>query len=628
MVSRRNYAAITVVMAIIFFLFQFLNMAKNHWNNYNTNQYATDVSELSRADRVYVALDTSGMGEANDLGDSNSDLIQWSKNQCVVCIGTNKSSAIGEVIGNWALYMKRSVSFYESIFEYDKAISNKTQNTPQFILVDPDFINWSDTKQISSLQGYVNNGINLIFGKIPDASIISSHKLLRRLLGIDEIVQERVTGEGIHLYSGFLLGGEVIYKAHTDEQEKNQDLDLTFPWYHLTSGTKVYMKGMLEDPDVDVQEYPPLIWRKNFSTASVFAIIGDYMTDATGLGMLTAMLSEIQSYTVYPVINAQNFIAANYPGMANENLSVLHQIYSQTMRGVFRDVIWPAFSSIDIKTPFKLSSMMTMQFDYGDAAKPKDEDVQYYMEALNEEEGEVGYSGYSVSDTSLTDKLAEDEKFWNRVLPDYRFSSFYVGNHSDAEVQEVLDSSFFSQVRTVVENINYTSDVVGYLNNQVTRQNALIDGYEHTFRQDLRIRSIETALGYTSILADISKAAYPQSDEDGWEKLSEKLMANTITYWKPFSNFAGTTVSQSDSRIRRFLSLNYESAKNEQENKILLHVSADSETAWFLLRTNGEAVFDVVGGTYQKIEDNVWLIGMNESSAMIKLAPSHTLFYY
>lgn len=61
MVSRRNYAAITVVMAIIFFLFQFLNMAKNHWNNYNTNQYATDVSELSGADRVYVALDTSEM---------------------------------------------------------------------------------------------------------------------------------------------------------------------------------------------------------------------------------------------------------------------------------------------------------------------------------------------------------------------------------------------------------------------------------------------------------------------------------------------------------------------------------------------------------------------------------------
>ena len=65
------------------------------------------------------------------------------------------------------------------------------------------------------------------------------------------------------------------------------------------------------------------------------------MTDATGLGMLTAMLCEMQSYTVYPVVNAQNFIAANYPGMANENTAVLRQMYSQTMRGLFRDVVWP-----------------------------------------------------------------------------------------------------------------------------------------------------------------------------------------------------------------------------------------------------------------------------------------------
>ena len=551
MVSRRNYAAITAVMAIIFFLFQFLNMAKDHWNDYSENQYAVDVNELSGADNVYVASDS------DELDQQSTGLIPWEKKKCVVCIGSNESNTMGEMIGNWALYMKRKISYYESISAYENAISKKTQDTPQFVLVDPDFINWDDTKQIRSLQTCVENGISVIFGKLPDASIIGSHKLLRRLLGIDEIVQESVTGNGIHLYSGFLLGGEVIYKAYNEEEEKNQDMELTFPWYHLTSGTKIYMKGMLEDPTVNIQEYPPLIWRKNFTTASVFAVIGDYMTDATGLGMLTAMLSEMQSYTIYPVVNAQNFIAANYPAAANENSSILRQMYSQTMRGFLRDVVWPAFSSINIKTSFSLSSMMTIQFDYMDTAKPNSEDIQYYMEAVNEEEGEMGYSAYNVSNTSISEMISEDADFWNKTLPDYQFASLYYGDYSQKAVQGILDNSFMQRVRTVIGNVDTTSDVVGYVNNQVTRQNTLIDGYEHTFRQDLRIRSVETALGYTSILADVSKAAYPQSDEDGWEKLSEKLMANTITYWKPFSVFSGTTVSQSDSRIRRFLSLNY-----------------------------------------------------------------------
>lgn len=622
MVSRRNYAAITAVMAIIFFLFQFLNMAKDHWNDYSENQYAVDVNELSGADNVYVAPDS------DELDQQSTGLIPWERKKCVVCIGSNESNTMGEMIGNWALYMKRKISYYESISAYENAISKKTQDTPQFVLVDPDFINWDDTKQIRSLQTCVENGISVIFGKLPDASIIGSHKLLRRLLGIDEIVQESVTGNGIHLYSGFLLGGEVIYKAYNEEEEKNQDMELTFPWYHLTSGTKIYMKGMLEDPTVNIQEYPPLIWRKNFTTASVFAVIGDYMTDATGLGMLTAMLSEMQSYTIYPVVNAQNFIAANYPAAANENSSILRQMYSQTMRGFLRDVVWPAFSSINIKTSFSLSSMMTIQFDYTDTAKPNSEDIQYYMEAVNEEEGEMGYSAYNVSNTSISEMISEDADFWNKTLPDYQFASLYYGDYSQKAVQGILDNSFMQRVRTVIGNVDTTSDVVGYVNNQVTRQNTLIDGYEHTFRQDLRIRSVETALGYTSILADVSKAAYPQSDEDGWEKLSEKLMANTITYWKPFSAFSGTTVSQCDSRIRRFLSLNYEEVANESNNKILIHASEGDETAWFVLKTNGEVISDVAGGTYEKIEDNVWLIGMEESSILITLKPSNTLFYY
>lgn len=622
MVSRRNYAAITAVMVIIFFLFQFLNMAKDHWNDYSENQYAVDVNELSGVDNVYVASDS------DELDQQSTGLIPWEKKKCVVCIGSNESNTMGEMIGNWALYMKRKISYYESISAYENAISKKTQDTPQFVLVDPDFINWDDTKQIRSLQTCVENGISVIFGKLPDASIIGSHKLLRRLLGIDEIVQESVTGNGIHLYSGFLLGGEVIYKAYNEEEEKNQDMELTFPWYHLTSGTKIYMKGMLEDPTVNIQEYPPLIWRKNFTTASVFAVIGDYMTDATGLGMLTAMLSEMQSYTIYPVVNAQNFIAANYPAAANENSSILRQMYSQTMRGFLRDVVWPAFSSINIKTSFSLSSMMTIQFDYTDTAKPNSEDIQYYMEAVNEEEGEMGYSAYNVSNTSISEMISEDADFWNKTLPDYQFASLYYGDYSQKAVQGILDNSFMQRVRTVIGNVDTTSDVVGYVNNQVTRQNTLIDGYEHTFRQDLRIRSVETALGYTSILADVSKAAYPQSDEDGWEKLSEKLMANTITYWKPFSAFSGTTVSQCDSRIRRFLSLNYEEVANESNNKILIHASEGDETAWFVLKTNGEVISDVAGGTYEKIEDNVWLIGMEESSILITLKPSNTLFYY
>ena len=93
MVSRRNYAAITAVMAIIFFLFQFLNMAKDHWNDYSENQYAVDVNELSGADNVYVASDS------DELDQQSTGLIPWAKKKCVVCIGSNESNTMDWKLG-------------------------------------------------------------------------------------------------------------------------------------------------------------------------------------------------------------------------------------------------------------------------------------------------------------------------------------------------------------------------------------------------------------------------------------------------------------------------------------------------------------------------------------------------
>ena len=116
MVSRRNYAAITIVMAIVFFLFQFLNMAKDHWNNYSTNQYAKNVEELPGADSVYLASTSDNLDQQDD------NFIKWSQNPCIVCIGSDKEGTMGEMLGNWALYMKRELQYYESIFDYDEAI--------------------------------------------------------------------------------------------------------------------------------------------------------------------------------------------------------------------------------------------------------------------------------------------------------------------------------------------------------------------------------------------------------------------------------------------------------------------------------------------------------------------------
>ena len=89
MVSKRNFFAITIIMAITFFLFQFVNIAKDRWNDYETNSYAEDRNTLADKNSAYEVEGTS-----------------------VVYIGKEQQDRIGNVAADWAHYMKKGFAYY------------------------------------------------------------------------------------------------------------------------------------------------------------------------------------------------------------------------------------------------------------------------------------------------------------------------------------------------------------------------------------------------------------------------------------------------------------------------------------------------------------------------------------
>ena len=58
------------------------------------------------------------------------------------------------------------------------------------------------------------------------------------------------------------------------------------------------------------------------------------------------MLYETRDYLIYPVVNAQNLIAANFPVLTEENTAQMQEIYGNTATAVNRDIIWPSFASV------------------------------------------------------------------------------------------------------------------------------------------------------------------------------------------------------------------------------------------------------------------------------------------
>lgn len=598
MITRRQYISISVMMLVLLFMFQATNMMKQQWNK-----------------NVQGAiLNPSKLGMESSYFPEDWEEIEDSERKFIVFIGSNKDNPTENTVRQWCIYTKMGLLEYNSLEEYQTISAD-----PLLILLDGEELQWKT--ELPYLERLVEQGNNIIFCSLPSVQTISEFVGLRTLLGIDGITSDSVTLDGIHLYKGFLLGGEVIYEALNEEDLLLQDLDLEVPWYRTLSGTKVYMGGILRDSTVDNEELPSIIWRNSIEEQRIFVVNGSYLDDVMGIGILDAMLYELQDYQLYPIINAQNLVIADYPVLSEESQDEMMRLYSRTLKGVSRDVIWPGLVSVSQRVGGKINLMMAPQLDYQDGEQPQEEILTFYQKMLREYQGELGISGERLGDVSLEQKMQEDQMFLDKIAMEDGVRSLYLPQES---LEEDLAALFpvKKEFRTYVSEYNSLKPPVSYVEDNITMQRGIIDGFSHTYSEDLRVRSIQTALGYSSILLDMCRVVYPRQEEDSWEKLSKSFAENTITYWKEFSDFEATTLLESDSRIRRFLAVDYQDYR--QENTITMELKKGEDlleegSCWFLLRTHGEKIGSIDGGIAAEIEKDVYLIEVWNQTVQITL---------
>ncbi len=618
MVSRRNFLTITIMILILFFMFQFTGVMKNQLNEYGVNEYDQSTYTQLNAESVF-----SNEVPANALAD-------------VFYIGIASGDA-AKVVSSWCEYSKRSLQMYATLSACDNVPEN------QLIILDGRTTVRTDA-DITILQEWIDKGVNIIFARMPDISVIQRSNQLQQILGIDHILSTDVTLNGMHLFSGFFLGGERIYEAQTKEDEKRQDLDHDIPWYVTGAGTKTYLVGTLTDEMFDatvpqslLDQYtnmeelsaknillPAVIWRYGTINSKVFCVNDDFLMDELNLGILSAITAQITNYDIYPVVNAQNLVAADMPAFSSENEEKMQELYAQSASAVYREIIWTSLVALQETTDAKLTCMVTPQFDYDDAQEPDGSAVTYYLKQLKEQNGELGWSATNQSNLSVADKLAIDKTFWKNYGADYKIASAYLrdGSQKSAAALALKDED----VRTlVVADEDTTSPIISYATDNITQQKVTSAGITHTFSDDLKLRSMETALGYSNITLDLLSVTYPKTKQDSWEKMLRKLSPNLTTFWKPFEAFTHTTLSESDQRIRRFLAIDYE--QERQGDNIAVMVKNFDQQAWFVLRLNGETVKSVKGGSSTKIEDGAYLICAEKDKITIKVGRKSGMYY-
>ena len=607
MVSRRKFFSIFIMMAVLFFMFQFSRVYKESGNNYNFN------SHVPNSHQVSIGFDSS----ENSTHGSNDFYKQESNGNILLIESGNES--LQAIISQWCSYSKRNLKVSSKLSDYESAYDE----LPALILVDGKMIK-SDSS-VKVLLDILASGVPIAFCNLPDSKYINEYEDLRNLLGIKEVKYDSYDIDGIYLFSGFLLGGEAVYKAQDEISAKRQDLTLTIPWYVIGSGTKTYMTGMISDEEVEREEYPAIIWRNNYNGTYVFACLGDYMESLTGMGIMEAFMHEIKDYDIYPVVNAQNIMVADFPGFALENTDALKEYYGRDSKAVYRDLIWPEIEALARSYELELTCFMTPQFDYFDDNEPDSEEMVFYLQQLNEINAETGRSLTLNFGVDLKTKDEKDNDFYDSSMEEYQLGAAYVGENIPEGLTSELNGNL-SDVYTLGGAGSVNLPVISFYTENVILQSATGNVLEYYYSTDFCRRSLYTAIGYSNAYVNMYDVTWPDESKDRWENFCKDFSSNIDSYWSDNDKFRKTTLSESDISVRSLLNLQY--TQKISDDKLKLEIFDRGEDTWFILRTHGEDISKIDGAEYEEIEDDAFLLEILSDTVEISFETSESVLQY
>lgn len=589
MLSKRVYFTVSALMMLVIFMFQFSGIIRKKYNNFDENKYAVSEKNDLNKNNVFTVL-------------TDEDKVVKSISGYIVYIG-DINTKTGNTVYEWCSYTKRNLLVYKTVSQYHRY----NEKYPDAILIDSDYVNIDrDIDTFSLLTDY---GINLVFCTLPSYSAISENQRFEQLCGISPH-RESVNASGLKLYSGFLFGGEAWYTKENDPDGKFQNMNLTIPWYNTSNATKTYMSAVVESEDgskIDNEDQPAVIWRKSHDHAYVFCINGDYIKDISGIGILTAIMSESKDLDIYPVVDSQSVIVNNFPMFSFENDDAVEKYYLRNTSSLLENVIWPDISNLAESTGARFTFMAAPQINYSDNNLVSVREMDYFFRLFSEISSEAGLTTTRDDATSIDEKLTADAGIFSNYLSNYKFTSIIARKD---ELENVLSSknSLIDDVNTIVtDSQDYGgTKLFSYVNDNVINVECLVTSDKYTYSDDFRQRCFQTALVYTNIEFNMTGVCNPDDEKELWnEEIKSKSTALT-SYMKNSKMFTKCSISQADKRIREFMAADYSYKQNN--SYVSLDITGAQETARFIVRLRTGEVENVSGAVCTKVEKGVYLI--------------------
>lgn len=533
----------------------------------------------------FVSLDKKNAdGEANNISYSIEKEKQAAiKPSCLIVTGKDKNDSIGIVEAS----LKKAKIGYISK-EKLKDITDSELQEAEIIIVNG--MEFSNLGNVDIFQKCLKKGKHIIFTSMPDVDYINTSGL-DKIMGIKNITQLRQQ-KGVKFLPGFMLGGllelsKLSYKA---------------PEVKLLSTTKTYVTG---------SKNSAVIWRNTYNESEIYVVNGPFFQTNAGYGILSAIISQIYTDYMYPVINAKVFTYTGLPYVSYDNTSELGKRYNRNAMQLQKDILIPDILSINNSRSLIPSAFLTVGFDKNHS----DETNKYSKEQINNYEEDIYRFGEEVG-MVYSGNLKRDIETYRDLFKNKSFNSIRINEEDLEAVDTLMNKEQFSSIESILGPWKVGMKSFEYLNDSTVYIPFTIDGVLNTDEQKLEFYSAVTAFGAIVQNLDLEKVVFPKDDKDDWMQVSREYTKFIDSYREKFQMIKARNISDTAKSVEKS-ELNSPTIQYGN-NKIIVKFEKWYGESCYFLRTNKE-IESITGGSVQKVEDGVYLVTIKNKEADINL---------
>ena len=373
-------------------------------------------------------------------------------------------------------------------------------------------------------------------------------------------------------------------------------------WLRIDEDAEVYVR----DADKDV----PLLYTCGRGKGRICLINGTFLADVRCMGLLTGALSVMEEDFIYPVLGTKTVFLDNVPMLTYSNDKVCMQMYGCSAESFARDVVWPGFQGMSLRTQTPYTSSILAAASEEDSFPAVNDSLFAAIgKSVLQFDGELIYAA-NCKDTGRICLNHQCIDAFEEVFRNYEIQGLAVQSDYFSERMLEIPGTRIRTVRTRIdgEGAGFSCDKEYLEFPAATVGNSMEEG------NLFAVASVLASYGMVSHVFDINTLIAEDESTASWDRDKKQIGIFESEILRNVSWLEKRVLSQTGDDIRSYLNLEY--GWKKEAGRVELDCSNMVKGQAFYYRTD-EKIADAEGLTYEEIGNGYYLLRVFENHAVI-----------